>query len=110
MADYLPDSDADFTVWTQNFITYTSANLPALGLTASDLTPVQNAQTDWQAAYAANVSAQAQAQGARQTKDSARSAQESLLRPLVARLQSSPTVTDAQRQALQLTVRSDTRA
>lgn len=109
MVDYLPVSDADFTVWTQNFITYANANLAALGLAASDLTPLQNAQTDWQTAYAANVSAQAQAQSARQTKDSARSEQESLLRPLVARLQSSPTVTDAQRQALQLTVRSTAR-
>jgi hypothetical protein len=109
MADYLSVSDTDFTAWMQNFITYANANLAALGLTASDLTPLQTAQTDWEAAYAANVSAQAQAQSARQTKDDARSAQESLLRPLVARLQSSPAVTDAQRQALQLSVRSTVR-
>lgn len=109
MADFLPDSDADFTAWMQNFINYASANLDALDLTADNLRPIQNAETAWEAAYTANVAAQAQAQSARQAKDDARDAQESLVRPLVARLQTSSTVTDAQRQALQLTVRSTTR-
>ena len=109
MADYLPDSDTDFTAWMQNFITYANANLSALGLTAADLTPIQNAETSWETATAANVTAQAQAQSARQTKDDARSRQENLVRPLVAQLQASQTVTDAQRQALQLNVRSATR-
>lgn len=109
MADYLPDSDTDFTSWMQNFITYSNANLAALGLTAADLTPIQNAETTWEAAYAANVTAQAQAQSTRQAKDDARAEQEALIRPLVAQLQASPTVTDAQRQSLQLNVRSSTR-
>ena len=99
MADYLPDSDTDFTAWMQNFITYANANLSALGLTAADLTPIQNAETSWETATAANVTAQAQAQSARQTKDDARSRQENLVRPLVAQLQASQTVTDAPRLA-----------
>ena len=109
MADYLPISDTNFTAWMQNFITYVTANLAALGLTAADLAPIQNAETVWETAYAANVTAQAQAQSTRQAKDDARTDQETLIRPLVAQLQASPTVTDAQRQALQLTVRSSAR-
>lgn len=109
MADYLPVSDTDFTAWVQNFISYANANLSALGLTAADLTPIQNAEAKWETAYASNISAQAQAQSARQAKDDARSEQVSLIRSLVARIQASKTVTDAQRQALQLNVRSGTR-
>jgi hypothetical protein len=109
MADFIPSSDTDYTAWMQNFITYADANLAALGLTLADLTPIQNAETTWETAYAALVAAQAQAQSARQTKDDARAAQETLVRPLVAQLQTSPIVTDAQRQALAITVRSTSR-
>jgi len=109
MSDYLPVSDTDFTVWMQNFISYANANLSAIGLTAADLTPIQNAEAAWETAYTANVTAQAQAQSTRQAKDDARSEQVSLVRALVARIQASKTVTDAQRQALQLNVRSATR-
>lgn len=109
MADYIPSSDADFTVWMQNFINYANSNLSTLGLTAADLTPIQEAETTWETAYANLVATQAQAQSARQTKDDARAAQEALVRPLVGRLQTSSNVTDAQRQSLAITVRSSSR-
>ena len=109
MPDYFPSPDAEFNVWLQNFLTYANANLAGLDLTAADLTPLQTADTSWNSAYAAHVAAQAQAQSARQTKDDARSDVEEALRPLVNQIQSTPAVTDSQRQSLGITVRSSTR-
>lgn len=109
MPDYLPNSDPDFTAWMRNFIEYTSANLAALGLTAADLGPIQAKQGSWEAASAAFVTAQAQVRAARLVKDDERGGQADLVRPLVAVLQASPVVTDAQRAALGLTVRAATR-
>ncbi len=109
MTDYLPSSDADYSVWVDNFITYANANLATLGLTAADIAPVQAAHADFKTALTANVAAQAQATSARQTKDDSRAAADGAVRPLVGRLQASSTVTDAQRQSLGVTVRSGTR-
>ena len=52
MADYIPAPDAEFHAWQQNFVTCANANLAALGLVASDMTPVTNAQSTWASAYA----------------------------------------------------------
>src|ERR1700687_143633 len=110
MSDYLPSSDADYSVWVDNFITYANANLAALGLTAADVAPVQSAHAAFKAALTANVAAQAQATSARQTKDDTRAVSDDAVRPLVGRLQASSLVTDAQRQSLGVTVRSGTRS
>jgi hypothetical protein len=109
MSDYIPGSDADFSAWADNFIAYANDNLGALGLTAADLAPLQAAHAAFKAAVAANIAAQAQAQGTRQTKDDRRATDEGAFRPLVGRLQASPAVTDPQRQALSITVASGTR-
>lgn len=110
MADFIPTADADFTAWMKNFIAYANSNMAELGLTAAQLTPIQTGATTWEIAYDANVTAQAQAQAIRQTKDDERVSLAALVRPLVAQLQATAIVTDAQRQALGITVRSTTRA
>jgi hypothetical protein len=58
----------------------------------------------WSNALTAHVNAQATAQSARQTKDGARDSLEALVRALVARLQSSAAVDDAERQAMGIPV------
>src|SRR6478672_4778775 len=73
MSDYIPRTDADFSDWLHNFVTYANANLADLGLVAADLTPVQTASTDFDSAMSANDALQAQAQGPRTTKDGKRS-------------------------------------
>jgi len=108
-SDYIPSSDGDFNAWLQNLVSNVTTNTAALGLTSAEITPVQEATTDWNTKYAANITAQTAAQSARQAKDDARTATESVVRPLVSRLQASTTVTDAQRQSLSITVRSTTR-
>lgn len=106
MPDYIPAPDADFNAWQINFITYASANLAGLGLVAGDLTPVTSQQLAWSIQYPAHITAQAGAQSARATKDATRILFEAAIRPLVARLQASPAVSDGERAALGITIPS----
>jgi hypothetical protein len=106
MPDYIPAADGEFDAWQINFIMYASANAAALGLDPLvDIPPLTAAQTTWTTDRAANAAAQAAAQSARQAKEAARGGLEGVIRPLVARLQASSPVDDAERQALGITVR-----
>ncbi len=103
-SDYIPRGDAEFSGWIANFVTYANANLAGLGLVAGDLTPVTTAQTTWNSKYPTHVAAQAAAVSAREAKDAARVAAEQAVRPLVRRLQASPSVDDTERALLGITV------
>jgi hypothetical protein len=107
--DWIPTSDTDLSAWVQNFLTYANANLTPLGLIPENLLNLQGAVTTWGPAYSDHVAAQTAAQSARQHKDTVRENIETALRPLVNRIQTTPSVTDAHRQALGITVRSTTR-
>jgi predicted phage tail protein len=107
--DYIPPADAEFHNWLGNFHDYVNTNAATLGLTPGDVTPLTNSTTNWNTAYPAHQSAQNAAVGAKATKDNARSDAESVVRPLAQRLQVSPGVTDAQRSAMQISVRATTR-
>ena len=104
MPDYIPGGDADFNAWQANFVNYANANLANLGLVIVDLTSIFSAQAAWTPSLTAHVAAQANAQSARATKDGNRTVLESLIRALVRRLQASASVSDAEREALGITV------
>lgn len=106
MADYMPAADGDFNGWQQNFVDYVSSNLATLGLTLGDIAPVTTAQATWASDYPAHIAAVAAAQAARQAKTQARSEYVAAIRPLVRRLQASPSVNDAERAAMGITVPS----
>ena len=93
----IPGGDAEFGAWLENFLTYATANVAALGLVDLELVPLRTARTMWRTAYPAQLTAQAAAQAARSNVEAA-------LRPLVRRLQSSAAVSDAERAGLGLTV------
>ncbi len=85
---------------------HASANAAALGLDPLvDIPPLTAAQGVWTTDRAAHTAAQAAAQAAREAKETARGGLEGVIRPLVARLQASSAVDDAERQALGITVR-----
>jgi len=105
MADYIPGPDASFQAWQSNFVVYANANLAALGLTAPDMTPVTAAQTGWNTAFPAHITAANAAKAAKQTKDENRAAYIAAIRPLVRRLQASTVVSDAEKASLGITVR-----
>jgi len=104
MPDYIPASDAEFNAWQANFVNYANLNLANLGLVILDLTSIFSAQAAWTPSLTAHIAAQANAQSARATKDANRTALEVLIRALVRRLQASPSVSDAEREALGITV------
>jgi hypothetical protein len=68
------------------------------------MTPVTTAQTTWNTKYPAHIAAAAAAISAREGKDAARRGVETAVRPLVRRLQASPTVSDPERASLGITV------
>ena len=107
--DYIPASDADFDVWSKNFVDYVVANAATMGITPAQVTSLQGGQTDWGAKYPASITKQAEAFSATQAKNDARGEYEDLVRSLVGMVQANPSVTDPQRQALGITVRSTTR-
>lgn len=109
MPDYLPAPDGDFLAWEQNFITYASNNVAALGLAPADLNAVTAAQGDWESAYLDNETKQATARAARQLKDDRRTIFEQAIRSLVRRLQASPAVSDDEKRALGITVKDTVR-
>lgn len=107
--DWFPSTDAELTPWLQNFLTFANANLAGLHLTAADLAPLQAAFQNWTDRVEVHTAAQAAAKAAREDKDAKRDDVEAAVRPLVNKIQATPTVTDVQRQSLGLTVRSTTR-
>ena len=109
MPDYIPPADAAFNAWAVNFVNYVGANAAALGLVAGDIAALGTAHSAWRTAYPAHTVAQAAAHAARQTKDDVRSTHETEIRLLTRRLQASPSVDDAERQGLGITVYDATR-
>ena len=100
MSDYIPTSDADFDAWQKNFVDYIVANAAALNITPAQVTSLQGQQTDWGVKFPNSNAKQAEANSAVQGKNDSRSLYQDLIRSYVNIVQSSPEVTDAQRQAL----------
>jgi hypothetical protein len=101
---YLPERDADVAAWVTNFTTYAAANAAALGLTTTQVEAVESLGNDFDTALAAHNAAQVAAKTAREVKDAGRTALYASIRALVKVIQAHPGVTDAQRQALGITV------
>ena len=110
MPDYLPSTDLEYAEWLANFVTYTTTNRDDLRLTAEDLDRLQASYTDWQTATDTYRSAQATAEIALQTRNETRDTSQSIVRELVQLLQANPDLTDTQRVALGITVRSNNRS
>ena len=103
--DNIPPADADFNNWIVPFSNYVNTNAAAMGLAPNDIAPLTAAVATWSTAYPAHTTATA----ATTNKDQARTAIESLTRPLIQQLQASPKVTNAQRNTMKITVRATTR-
>lgn len=109
MADYIPSSDPEFTIWQENFLSYVIANLDALGLKDADVVSLKDSQGAWTTAYSNHTKAQATAESVRQTKAASRKSYETSVRSLVRRLQGMPNLTDAQRAGMQISLRETAR-
>jgi hypothetical protein len=102
--DYLPTKDALLQDWLGNFLTIANANLAALGLVAGDLTGLTADKTSFDTQITAEATAKATQKATTQAKKTARAAAATKARIVVKKIQANPTVSNALKAQLQITV------
>ena len=107
--DYVPGPDGDFDTWQNNFVNYVQANATALGITPAEVTKLIGTRIGWNTNFANSVTAKNAARGAVESKDDSRDTHESEIRQLTQKVQARPETTDAQREALGITVPDTTK-
>jgi len=100
----IPRSDSDFDTWVQNFADRILSNPAEFGISPAEAAELQDAQSSWNSAYPAHTTAQNTARGARETKDKAKNRFESVSRILKRKIQANTSITNAQRELLNITV------
>jgi hypothetical protein len=101
---YIPNQDAQFDEWLENFKTQLPAIATPLGVTPALITAVTDAYDNWDIAYDAHQVAKNASQAAAEVKDEARLSALEAVRPVAGMLQKNPGLTDAQRETLGITV------
>ncbi len=102
--DYIPAQDAAFEAWITNYLLYAAANAGALGLTPAQVLEMQTNKINWSLAWNNSTAADAAAQAATAVKGARRADAEKTYRQITNYIQSRKETTDAQRQALGITV------
>lgn len=101
----IPRADGDFAAYANHYLDAVKAWWDQQGLDTTDLKPLEEALTAWNAAYPNHVAAQNAAQAARQTKDQSKRELERQIRPISAFVQTYPKTTDAERAAIGITIK-----
>jgi hypothetical protein len=109
MPDYIPKPDTEFSAYLETLTTALEADEVAYGIIGADSLALRGALTLFQNNLSESNTAKAEAQVAVAAKDAARSDLEQLVRPLVARIQVNPVVTDALRSAASIPIRDTIR-
>ncbi|HEX8875479.1 MAG TPA: hypothetical protein VF777_01935 [Phycisphaerales bacterium] len=106
----IPRADGDFAAYANHYYAAVEKFWSVQGLDESDLKPLKEALSAWNAAYPKHVAAQNAAEAARQSKDAAKRELERQIRPVSAFVQSYPKTTDADRATIGLTVKDTSAA
>ena len=101
---YIPQSDAAFLSWSNNFAALLTANPTAVGETAATAAVVQADADAFAAAYATAIDPATRTAPSVIAKDNARFTAEQTIRPVAIRIRNNAAVTDAQRLDYGLTV------
>ena len=101
-----PRPDADFAAYMNNYYDAVEKWWSVNGFDESELKPLKEALSGWNAAFPAHVSAQQRAEAARQNKDGARRELEAQARPITSFIQGYPKTTDADRATIGITIRA----
>ncbi|HEY4785644.1 MAG TPA: hypothetical protein VIH57_06330 [Bacteroidales bacterium] len=108
--DYIPDTDTGFDQWQSGLIENAEPNLTAWGIPTEDFTGLKAKQAPWESAFAKSKNLQTRTRADVQAKDDARQNYEKSLRSFVSQwLANNAKVSNADRERLGLTVRSNTR-
>lgn len=99
-ADYLPGKDLDLQAWMNTFMTYLAANLAHFGLLPADIADLQAIEPEFMTARNLVSTTLTTYRGLVSDKDDKRAAMVSLIRPMVANLQTHPETTNQDRDAL----------
>jgi hypothetical protein len=102
---YMPRPDGDFAAWANHYYDAVEKWWSVNGFDQSELKPLKEALSAWNAAFPNHVAAQQRAEGARQAKDAARAALEKEVRPVTNFVQGYPKTTNADRAEMGITVR-----
>lgn len=107
MADYIPSTDSGFAAWLLNFSTLLTASPSTYGLTAPDAVIVAGQETAYSAALALSVDPGTRTPVTVAAKDAARAAAEFVVRPYAVQISQNPSVTNGDKVAIGVTVRSN---
>lgn len=105
---YIPPADAAFDAWLDNFSNLLTANPSDFGLTAPDAAAVAAVYGTWNTAYGIAVDPVTRTSPAIAAKDAARASAEAVVRPFAVQISVNPAVTNANKTAIGVTVRSTT--
>lgn len=105
-SDYLPSNDTLFHTWFDNFMSYLTAHVEALGLSEAEIADLVDKFPVWSTKYMTFMTARATYRGKRDEKNAFRKDTEAAIRPIVSRIQSYAGTTDDDRQALGIPVRN----
>jgi len=101
----IPRADGDFSAYANSYYQAVEKFWSVQGLDPTDLKPLKDALSAWNAAYPKHIAARNAAEGARQIKDAAKRELERQIRPITAFVQSYPKTTDADRATIGITVK-----
>jgi hypothetical protein len=109
MPDYIPSSDAEFSIWMKNYSTKLNTLKGSLNLNGQSLTDLGSLQSAYDADLQKVNEARASMASAAQAKDKSRQLLEESVRQLTRELQVNTALTDADKADLQITVTDQTR-
>ena len=92
--DYIPLKEGDIVPWTENFIAVANANLPTLGLQASDITAVTTKKSDFATKLNTAIAKQAESKAATEAKNMQKTTLVDNIRVLARQIQARPGVPD----------------
>ena len=103
--DYIPSSDIGFDQWLEKFRNYVVTHYTQLGLSVAEKDELISKHIAWNTRYGAHIAATDAVRGTKEMKDNAKEDAESFAREIAQRITTYSGTTDADREAMELTVR-----
>lgn len=108
-APYIPNTDADFDTWLQNFASVIAGAPSTYFLTAGDATSISIQATAFDAAYVLATGGGTRGPSTIADKDAARTTAEQVVRPYASTIAGNPAISNMDKVAVGVTVRSTTK-
>ncbi|MBI4722141.1 MAG: hypothetical protein HY769_03965 [Candidatus Stahlbacteria bacterium] len=105
--DYIPSTDIGFDQWLQEFTNYVVTYFGVLGITVAEKDALVARRFDWNNKYQNHIDAVQAVRGTKEMKDNCHESTEEYARFIAQRIQSYSETTDAQREALGITVKDE---